>query len=117
MNIQTPVMSNLEKYLDLVAKREQLVASNIANVDTPGYRTQDIDFKTAMSRAMNGQRTTSVPAQEVDGLVERPDGNNVNLDRESMLLAQTQLEFKMGTALLKREFHLMDLAIHDGRSA
>ncbi len=117
MNMETRSLNKLEAYLDVVARREQLVASNIANIDTPGYRTQDIDFKSALNHAMKQTSTLPVEAQEVDGLVERPDGNNVNLDRESMLLAETQLQFRAGTSLLRREFHNIELAIHDGRTA
>jgi flagellar basal-body rod protein FlgB len=50
----------------------------------------------------------------VEGLPERPDGNNVNVDRESMLLAQTQLQYQMGVQLIKSEFHRLLTAIKDG---
>ncbi len=39
-----PVQTNLERYMDLVSTRQKLVASNIANANTPGYRTRDLDF-------------------------------------------------------------------------
>jgi flagellar basal-body rod protein FlgB len=44
----TPMLDRLEKYLDLATFRQTLVASNLANIDTPGYRTQDIDFESEM---------------------------------------------------------------------
>ena len=40
-----PITSRMEQYLDLLSTRQKLVASNIANLDTPGYRTRDIDFQ------------------------------------------------------------------------
>jgi flagellar basal-body rod protein FlgB len=49
----------------------------------------------------------------VDGLLERPDGNNVSIDRESMALGELQLQFRTGSALLKREFTRMSEAIHE----
>jgi flagellar basal-body rod protein FlgB len=52
---------------------------------------------------------------EVQGLMERPDGNNVNLDREGLLLAQTQLQFRMGIDLIKDEFHRIQTAIEEGK--
>jgi flagellar basal-body rod protein FlgB len=48
----------------------------------------------------------------VDGLVARPDGNTVSIDRESMQLSKSQLQFRAGIALLKGEFTQMMAAIH-----
>lgn len=117
MKIETPMGNRLEGFLDVVAKREQLVASNIANIDTPGYRTKDIDFRAELQRAQQGEPGLPAQPQEVTGLLERPDGNNVSLDRESMLLAQTQLQFHTGIALLQSEFHQIATAINDGRTS
>jgi flagellar basal-body rod protein FlgB len=109
-------MQLLQGYLKVTSDRQQLVASNIANVDTPGYRTKDINFSSAMQQAMNeGNGMHLEPASvTVEGLPERPDGNNVNVDRESMLLAQTQLQYQMGVQLIKSEFHRLLTAIKDG---
>ena len=43
--------------------------------------------------------------RQVPGLMERPDGNNVNLDREGLLMAETQLQYELGIQLVKSEFH------------
>ena len=53
-----------------------------------------------------------VSAQNVDGLVARPDGNNVSMDREGLQLAKSQLQFKLGVELLKHEFSSVMSAIH-----
>ncbi len=53
----------------------------------------------------------------VSGLLERPDGNNVNLDRESMLLAETQIQFRIGVQLIRSEFKRLLTAINEGRSS
>lgn len=112
----TPTLQLLQGYLKVTTDRQQLVASNMANVDTPGYHTQDINFQVAMQRATDEKNNVSmVPvSQEVEGLPERPDGNNVNVDRESLLLAQTQLQYQMGVQLIKAEFHRLLTAIKDG---
>jgi flagellar basal-body rod protein FlgB len=114
-----PVTGSLERYLDLAAKRQELIASNMANVDTPNYRTRDIDFQGELQRAGAGLDSDSdAKVVEVQGLVERPDGNNVDLDREGLLLAKTQLEFRLGTQLLKHKFQgLMDVIKGGGASA
>jgi len=113
----TPIMQLLQGYLKVTTDRQQTVASNIANIDTPGYHTKDINFQSAMQQAMN-EGTNNVrldPATvDVDGLPERPDGNNVNIDRESLLLGQTQLQYQMGVQLIKSEFHRLLTAIKEG---
>jgi flagellar basal-body rod protein FlgB len=116
MTTTTPVIQLLQGYLKVTSDRQQLVASNIANVDTPGYHTKDINFQTAMRQAMNeGSDVNLVPASNnVEGLPERPDGNNVNIDRESLLLGETQLQYQMGVQLIKAEFHRLLTAIKEG---
>lgn len=116
MMTTTPLMQLLQGYLKVASDRQQVVASNIANVDTPGYHTRDVDFRSAMTQAMNesGNPRFEPTSNVVDGLPERPDGNNVNIDRESMLLGETQLQYQMGVQLIKEEFHRLLTAIKDG---
>ena len=70
MSTTTPIMQLLQGYLKVTSDRQQLIASNMANVDTPGYHTQDIDFQTAMQQVMNeGNDLQFAPASsEVKGL-------------------------------------------------
>jgi flagellar basal-body rod protein FlgB len=113
---ETAVMGQIERYLDLVTCRQKLVVGNIANVDTPYYHTRDIDFQNELRRAGLQLSAAGTPprVQEAAGLLERPDGNNVNIDRESMLLAETQLEFRIGVQLLRGEFQRLVSAIKEG---
>jgi flagellar basal-body rod protein FlgB len=55
--------------------------------------------------------------RRVNGLIERPDGNNVSLDREGMLLAQTQLQYKGAIELIRAEFRRLLGAINDGKES
>ncbi len=115
--IEDPVMQSVERYLDLVTFRHELISSNIANVDTPGYRTQDIDFDAEIRRA-NGRlenAPVSPHVQEVKDLIERPDGNNVSLDRETLAMAQVQLKYRAGVELLRNEIHMVQTAINEGK--
>jgi flagellar basal-body rod protein FlgB len=119
--IDTPLMRGLERVLDVSAFRHQVIAANLANVDTPGYRTRDLrPFAGEIERAMageeqslTGQSFTPI-AHEIRGLLERPDGNNVSVERESLLLAQNQLRFQVAVQFMKAEFHRMSLAITGG---
>jgi flagellar basal-body rod protein FlgB len=108
------LMSQLESYLSLTSQRATVVSSNMANIDTPGYRTKDIDFQHELARAMSapdgGSSTAAV--RNVQGLLERPDGNNVDVDKQSLELSETQLQYQMGTQLIKDRFHQLLTAIN-----
>jgi len=110
--------SNLERFLEVTTDREQTIAANMANVDTPGYHTKDVNFKQALMQVSgdNDEAQFTPVVSEVNGLLERPDGNNVDLDRESLLLAKSQLQFQMGTQLVKSQFHQLLSAINGGNS-
>ena len=118
MQTTTGLSDALGKYLDLTSRQMQLTASNMANVDTPGFKTQGFDFEQEFARQLNQSGGSAalegvqVAAQEVDGLVARPDGNNVSIDREGVQLAKAQLQFKLGAELLKHEFSGVMSAIH-----
>ncbi|HEX3743817.1 MAG TPA: flagellar basal body protein [Bryobacteraceae bacterium] len=103
----------LERYLDLLSARQKLVASNIANADTPGYHTKDIDFQTEFQQALSG--TPSV--LEVAGLPAKNDGNNVSLDRESRLLSENALRFNAAASLLHTQISTLRAAIKEGQSS
>jgi flagellar basal-body rod protein FlgB len=118
MQTTTAMSDALGRYLDLTSKQLQLTAGNMANVDTPGYRTQGFDFEQEFAQQLNsstganGAAAAQASVQDVDGLVARPDGNNVSMDREGMQLAKSQLQFRMGVELLKSEFSTVMSAIH-----
>jgi flagellar basal-body rod protein FlgB len=108
------VSSNLEQYMTLLADRQKLVASNIANADTPGYKTKDIDFQTEFQNALNG---SSPNVTEVQGLTVKNDGNNVSLDREARLLAENSLRFNIASNLLRGQIKTLRMAIDGGGSS
>jgi len=108
-----PIAGRLEQCMNLLSARQRLVASNIANADTPGYKTTDIDFQAEMRRWMD----TGPPAVvEAAGLRVKNDGNNVSLDREARLLAENALRFAMASHLLRAEIRAVRAAIQEGRS-
>lgn len=109
-----PVAANLEQYMTLLSVRQKLVASNIANADTPGYKTQDIDFQTELQNAAAG---TPPAVQQVPGLKLKNDGNNVDLDREARLLSENALRFSVASNLLRSQLKIVKMAIEGGASA
>jgi flagellar basal-body rod protein FlgB len=111
----TPMLDALQGYLKVANNRQQLVATNMANVDTPGFHTKDINFQAAMQQVLDkgGEVQLTAASRNVPNLPERADGNNVNIDRESMMLSETQLQYQMGVQLIKEQFHELLTAIKE----
>jgi flagellar basal-body rod protein FlgB len=109
-----PLAGRLEQYLDLLGARQKLVASNIANADTPGYKTKDIDFQMEF---LNAAADAAPHVMEASGLAARNDGNNVSIDREARLLAENDLRFNIATNLLRGQIRLVREAIQGGSNS
>lgn len=108
--LDDPLAGKLERYMDLLSARQKLVASNIANADTPGYRTQDIDFQSEFQSAMSGPPAAIRPG----GLTVKNDGNDVNIDRESRLLSENALRFSVASNLMHGQITALRSAIKEG---
>jgi flagellar basal-body rod protein FlgB len=131
MQITTPLIDVLGKFLDLTSTQFKLTSSNVANLDTPNYHAVGIDFASEFSAAAsealatrqdgsNGQPATTLSpilsdsaptVQRVSGLLERPDGNDVSMDREGLNLAKEQLDYKTGIELLQEQLSVIRSAI------
>ena len=105
------VGAGIEQYMNLVSARQKLVASNIANADTPGYQTKDLDFENELQSQMLGAKPNVV---EVSGLKNKNDGNNVDMDREARLLAENALRFSVASNLAHSEISTIRTAIQEG---
>ena len=127
--MMTPDDEALSRFLDVDVARHKLITSNLANIDTPGYRTRDLDFGAELAAGGNCEEwengwgnslamRLTLPrlrwCGRCAGLLERPDGNNVSVERESLLMAESQMKFNLGVQLLKDEFHTISQAINSG---
>lgn len=101
---------NLGKYLDVLAARQKLVASNIANIDTPDYRTVDLDFQQEYRCLLAGD-SNPFAAEEVKGLRIKNDGNNVNMDRELRMSAEDSIRFSAVSTMAQAQITLIKSAI------
>lgn len=109
----------LDRAADASWKRNEAIANNIANVDTPGYKRQDVEFESILKRELRDSRYTSVDAK-VSGLdmgrlegksytdsaaySYRMDGNNVDIDTENTKLAGNQIKYNALVASVNQEF-------------
>lgn len=106
------IAANHERYLDLLSTRQKLVASNLANAETPGYVTRDIDFEEEFRASVKGQQAE---VTEPEGLEFRNDGNNVSLEREARLLSENAVRFQLVSLMARGQFRAIRSAIQEGR--
>ena len=104
---------DLGRFLTYLSERQEVIASNIANADTPGYKTLEVEPPADFSAALQEARDAVV---EVPGLTAKNDGNNVSIDREARLLAENTIRFNLATQLLRGQFKGIRSAIEEGRS-
>ena len=100
--------------MNLLSAQQKLIASNLANLDTPGYRTRDIDFHAEFTRQVEGSPGPP-EAVEVPGLLVKNDGNDVNIDRETRLLAENAIRFSAASNLLRSQIRVIRSAIEEGK--
>ena len=116
MRIATEMSDEIARYIDLAADEAKLAAANMANVDTPGYQTVGMNFQAEMQQAIEDvdreRKSHKVHLFDVDGLVARPDGNNVSIDREGLDMAEAQLQYSTGVSLLHEQYQGVMDAIH-----
>ncbi len=121
----------LHQALSGLARRQELIANNVSNVDTPGYRSMDIRFEQVLDRQlrregdlplvrtatthMSGPSIVEQAMSSQDNLVFRTDGNGVDVDAEMSRLAETGIGYNVVTQLLNARLGLMRLAVKDGR--
>jgi flagellar basal-body rod protein FlgB len=108
-----PIANSLEHFMTLLSARQRVVAANIANADTPGYKTRDVNFQSELQNALAGLPPA---VGEVAGLKTKNDGNNVSLDRESRLLAENALRFNIASNLVRSNIKVVRMAIEGGTS-
>lgn len=106
--------------LDVTAARHQAIAGNLANVHTPGYKRLDVSesFMEKLQSAIGkqdigGMRELSTPdVSEVKGLEAKDaSGNNVNLEKEMMYLAENSLSYEMNAQLASSSLRRLETAI------
>jgi len=124
------IMAALGRQMTRAVQRQAVAAGNLANVDTPGYRTKEIQFADALDQELG----TSAPAAtnsrhfgagailaerpdptDAKGLATRRDGNNVQMDRELLALNRAAADFSAAETVLAAKFRLVRYAINEGR--
>jgi flagellar basal-body rod protein FlgB len=119
MKIFDDTLDKLQTSLDLRLERQNLLASNVANADTPGYVPQDLDFASAMRQAENAAGAQGGPAHvEPQDLTTRAgfDGNRVDGDQAMVALAENALQYDAGAQATSKKLAILLYTASDGNS-
>lgn len=99
----------LEKGLDYLWQKQKVIQQNIANYDTPNYKTKGVTFSDVLEGAKNtkieeNDKRYKIQVYDTDGLSVRPDGNNVNLEKQNIDLYDSYAQYSYLTQKLSNEF-------------
>jgi len=119
--------NTLEKSLDILSKRHTLIAGNIANASTPGYKPKEINFKEALDNAVNNKSVEmfrthplhfdSVCRSSVEETATNQASNGLNwvdIDKEMTNLAENNLQYRTGVEVLLKKLDGLKYAITEG---
>jgi flagellar basal-body rod protein FlgB len=117
----TPAIQSLTLAMDESALRQQAISSNIANVNTPGFKRLDVssNFESAFSGALKSLGEGGTANDMPEGAITtaaiqgpaRPDGNTVQIEQEMLGLAQNSARYEFASDMLANSFHGMKYAI------
>lgn len=104
-------------FLDLASFAQRVTANNIANVDTPGYRTRGFEFRAEFQRFLDNPKLPPQPAPRVEklgGLPVKNDGNDVQIERELRNLGENAIRFQHALLMLRGSIRSIRSAIQEG---
>ena len=121
MNLGDKQFGLLEKLVDTCAIKHRVIANNIANVNTPGYKRLDVSFESELKTALKGNpfdissvKPKIVVTKDTEKTSLRKDGNNVNMEDEVSELVKNTLSYNVYTQLMSKKFAALKLAIGGG---
>ena len=119
----------LDRTADAAWMRNEVIGNNIANVNTPGYKRQDVDFENELQQALGDSRYVTMDAKvrysmrrglkprlytDHSNYSYRLDGNNVDIDTENVELAANQLKYQGIIAGIRSEFSNLQTVMRGG---
>lgn len=97
--------------LDGLALRQRVIADNVANIQTPGFRAGRVSFEGALADAVRNGSGVATPTVGRSNEATRLDGNNVNLDTETLLNIETNLRYELATRAISGTFDKLRTAM------
>jgi flagellar basal-body rod protein FlgB len=113
-------LDRLSQHLRFLGERQGVLAGNLANIDTPGFRAKDVEFTERfdqLTTEAGTQRQMSFETEAVtrDDEVPDQDGNTVSLETQIARMDENTLQFRSLAELLSRRIGMLRYAANDGR--
>ena len=99
MDLFDPSIQIMQKAMDLRMVNQQIIASNIANVDTPGYTARRLDFETSLQNAIDQIEQEPIIEESTDPAISL-DGNNVDMETELAQLGRNKTMYRVTAQLM-----------------
>ncbi|MCW2924451.1 MAG: flagellar basal-body rod protein FlgB [Thermoleophilia bacterium] len=123
MELFDVTFKTLDLALGAAGKRQEVLANNLSNVNTPGYKRLDVNFDGELAKAVDAARggdskslDSLRPGISTDGSVEvRADGNSVDVDQEMAYLAENNIRYNALVQLTQKKLDTLKYVISDGR--
>ncbi|MCW2926391.1 MAG: flagellar basal-body rod protein FlgB [Thermoleophilia bacterium] len=123
MELFDVTFQSLDLALGAAGKRQEVLANNLANVNTPGYKRLDVEFDGALKKAVEAARSGDKsqidelqPSVTTDDAVSvRADGNSVDVDQEMAFLAENNIRYNALVQITQKRLDTLKYVISDGR--
>ena len=109
--LESVTSAALASALDGLSARQRAIANNIANVNTPGYTAERVSFEDALAQSVARHDGRAVASTQRSLEPTRTDGNNVNLDTETLSNVDTVLRFQFASQAAGNEFSAVRAAL------
>nr|WP_308625751.1 flagellar basal body protein [uncultured Eisenbergiella sp.] len=113
---EDPSIKALSSGMDALWQKQQVISHNIANVETPGYKAKQVEFKEVLKKAEDGGKPIRAYETVVteDGTTQaRADGNNVQVEAEELSLWKTYVEYSTLTSRMSKKFSTLRYVINN----
>lgn len=129
MKVFSQSMSIIENAIQQTSTKQKVISQNIANVDTPGYKTKDVSFKSAFDSALSNMNTYKTDERHFDftpsnlnttvltkkNVTYNESGNSVDMDQEMSELAANQIQYNALVDRMSSKFNGLENVIKGGR--
>ncbi|HOV91235.1 MAG TPA: flagellar basal body protein [Syntrophorhabdaceae bacterium] len=109
------VFDIMEKALNVRSYYHKIIAGNIANAETPGFKEKDIDFHIELEKQLSGAKQFNIIEKTENDGISSPDSNTVNIETQMVKLNENSMMYSALVQLITKKFSMMRYLINEGR--
>ena len=110
--MRTEIQATINASLHGLTDRQKALANNLSNIETPGFLAKRVDFESALKRAISTDSAVNLKTRRTVSLDEtNVNGNNVNLDNETVSAVETELRYQAMISAMNSQFRTLRTAM------